>query len=77
MLIYISSFSLLQLLSKMAPLIGKEMVESLFLERFAALCTDPLFHVRKLCAANFGDFSSVVGSEAAEAVLVRRSNVCR
>ncbi len=54
----------------MAPLIGKEMVESLFLERFAALCMDPLFHVRKLCAANFGDFSSVVGSEPTETVLV-------
>ena len=60
-----------QLLSKMAPLIGKEMVEALFLERFASLCADPLFHVRKLCAANFGDFSSVVGSEPTETVLVR------
>ena len=54
----------------MAPLIGKEMVESLFLERFATLCLDPLFHVRKVCAANFGDFSSVVGSESTESVLV-------
>lgn len=54
----------------MAPLIGKEMVESLFLERFAALCVDPVFHVRKLCAANFGDFCSVVGSEATEKILV-------
>lgn len=63
----------MQLLSKMAPLIGRDMVESLFLERFAALCMDPLFHVRKLCAANFGDFSSVVGSEPTEKVLVRES----
>ncbi len=53
----------------MAPLIGKEMVEELFLDRFASLCLDSLFQVRKLCAANFGDFSSVVGSEATEAVL--------
>ena len=60
----------LQLLSKMAPLIGKDMVESLFLERFAELCVDPLFQVRKLCAANFGDFSSVVGSGPTETVLV-------
>jgi hypothetical protein len=54
----------------MAPLIGKEMTESVFLERFASLCVDPLFHVRKVCAANFGDFSNVVGCEATEQVLV-------
>jgi len=58
------------LLSKMAPLIGKEMSEAIFLERFAALCVDPLFHVRKVCAANFGDFSSVVGMESTEKVLL-------
>ena len=62
----------LQLLSKMAPLIGKDIVEKLFLERFALLCLDPLFHVRKVCAANFGDFSSVVGSESTEAFLLRK-----
>jgi len=58
------------LLSKMAPLIGKDMSEAIFLERFAALCVDPLFHVRKVCAANFGDFSSVVGMESTEKVLL-------
>merc|ERR1719510_2404080 len=58
------------LLSKMAPLIGKEMSEAIFLERFASLCIDPLFHVRKVCAANFGDFSSVVGMESTEKVLL-------
>ena len=68
----ISNTIALQLLSKMAPLIGKDIVEKLFLERFALLCLDPLFHVRKVCAANFGDFSSVVGSESTEAVLLRK-----
>merc|ERR1719471_1412563 len=58
------------LIAKMAPLIGKENAEKIFLERFATLCTDPLFHVRKVCAANFGDFSGVVGSEATEQVLL-------
>jgi len=58
------------LLSKMAPLIGKENSEKIFLERFAALCTDPLFHVRKVCAANFGDFSGVVGSDSTEQILL-------
>jgi len=54
----------------MAPLIGKDMSEAIFLERFASLCVDPLFHVRKVCAANFGDFSSVVGMESTEKVLL-------
>ena len=54
----------------MAPLIGKDMSEAIFLERFAALCVDPLFHVRKVCAANFGDFSNVVGAESTEETLV-------
>jgi len=58
------------LLSKMAPMIGREMSERLFLERFAALCVDPLFHVRKVCAANFGDFSGVVGPESTEKILL-------
>jgi len=58
------------LLSKMAPLIGKEMAERLFLHRFASLCVDPLFHVRKVCAANFGDFSGVVGSDSTEQTLL-------
>ena len=46
------------------------MVESLFLERFASLCIDPLFHVRKVCAANFGDFSTAVGLKPTEMVLL-------
>ena len=40
------------------------------ISRFAALCTDPLFHVRKVCAANFGDFSGVVGSDSTEQILL-------
>ena len=54
----------------MAPMIGREMSERLFLDRFAKLCTDPVFHVRKVCAANFGDFCGVVGPEATEKILV-------
>lgn len=40
--------------------------------RFATLCTDPLFHVRKVCAANFGDFSGVVGADGTEKVLLAK-----
>ena len=80
-----TDLSHLQLLSKMAPLIGKEMSQRLFLQRFATLCVDPLFHVRKVCAANFGDFSGVVGSDPTEQTLVStytswkgtRGNICK
>jgi len=37
-----------QLMSKMAPLLGREMTERVFLERFCEMCCDPLFHVRKV-----------------------------
>merc|ERR1719445_2095681 len=36
------------LLSKMAPLLGQDMCNRIFLHRFASLCSDPLFHVRKV-----------------------------
>ena len=37
-----------QLMSKMAPLLGQDMTEREFLPRFCEMCTDPLFHVRKV-----------------------------
>ncbi|XP_068082283.1 serine/threonine-protein phosphatase 4 regulatory subunit 1 isoform X2 [Anabrus simplex] len=60
------------LMSKMAPLIGCTATERLFLDRFATLCTDPVFYVRKVCAANFGDFCSVVGTQSTEEILLPR-----
>lgn len=32
----------------MAPLVGRDITERYFLPRFEALCSDPLFHVRKV-----------------------------
>ncbi|KAK3085905.1 hypothetical protein FSP39_010290 [Pinctada imbricata] len=58
------------LMSKMAPLLGKEMTERLFLQPFCEMCTDPLFHVRKVCAANFGDMCTVVGQQNTEVYLL-------
>ncbi|CAB4064012.1 PPP4R1 [Lepeophtheirus salmonis] len=58
------------LLSKLAPLVGKEVSERIFLERFAELCSDKIPFVRQVCADNFGDFSSVVGPEATEKILL-------
>ncbi|XP_005112857.1 serine/threonine-protein phosphatase 4 regulatory subunit 1 isoform X2 [Aplysia californica] len=58
------------LMSKMAPLLGKDITERLFLPRFSEMCTDPLFHVRKVCAANFGEVASVVGARNCEEYLL-------
>jgi len=58
------------LMSKMAPLLGKDITERLFLPRFSEMCTDPLFHVRKVCAANFGEVASVVGDKNCEEYLL-------
>ena len=41
-------FQNLQLMSKMAPMVGKEITERYFLGQFDNLCSDPLFHVRKV-----------------------------
>ncbi|XP_067652589.1 serine/threonine-protein phosphatase 4 regulatory subunit 1-like isoform X1 [Haliotis asinina] len=54
------------LMSKMAPLLGKDITERQFLSRYCEMCTDPLFHVRKVCAANFGELCAVVGTENTE-----------
>ena len=37
-----------QLMSKMAPLLGRDITERMFLPRFCEMLTDPLFHVRKV-----------------------------
>ncbi|CAG2056407.1 unnamed protein product [Timema podura] len=36
------------LMGKIAPLIGRKSTENLFLEKFAFMCADPVFYVRKL-----------------------------
>ncbi|XP_077504042.1 serine/threonine-protein phosphatase 4 regulatory subunit 1-like isoform X3 [Amblyomma americanum] len=54
------------LMTKMAPYVGKDTTAYLFLPRFISLCQDDSFHVRKVCAANFGDFSSIVGQKYTE-----------
>lgn len=46
---------------KMAPLIGKEMTEKIFLDRYIALCKDKEFYTRKICASHFGKLCSAVG----------------
>ncbi|XP_065675978.1 serine/threonine-protein phosphatase 4 regulatory subunit 1 isoform X2 [Hydra vulgaris] len=58
------------LMTKTAHLLGGISTEKIFLKRFGELCSDSLFHVRKVCASNFGDISSVVAPETTETILL-------
>ncbi|XP_075682544.1 serine/threonine-protein phosphatase 4 regulatory subunit 1 isoform X2 [Rhinoderma darwinii] len=61
------------IMCKMASMVGKDITERLILPRFCEMCCDcRMFHVRKVCAANFGDISSVVGQESTEKMLLPR-----
>lgn len=60
------------LMSKMAPLIGRDMTEKHFLRSFASLCMDTLFQVRKVCAANLGDICNIVAIDSTENILLPR-----
>lgn len=46
---------------KMAPLIGKELTEKIFLDRYIALCEDKEFYTRKFCASHLGELCAAVG----------------
>nr|XP_055068321.1 serine/threonine-protein phosphatase 4 regulatory subunit 1 isoform X2 [Misgurnus anguillicaudatus] len=59
------------IMCKLVTMLTKETVEQLLLLRFCELCSDArLFQVRKVCAANFGEFCSTVGQEATEKLLM-------
>ncbi|XP_025903066.1 serine/threonine-protein phosphatase 4 regulatory subunit 1, partial [Nothoprocta perdicaria] len=61
------------IMCKMASMVGKDITERLVLPRFCEMCCDcRMFHVRKVCAANFGDICSVVGQQATEEMLLPR-----
>ncbi|KAK7114611.1 serine/threonine-protein phosphatase 4 regulatory subunit 1-like [Littorina saxatilis] len=65
------------LMSKMAPLLGRDITERMFLPRFCEMLTDPLFHVRKVCASNFGEVCNVVGVQNSEEILLPKFyNLC-
>uniref|UniRef100_A0A8C8H0E4 WW-binding domain-containing protein n=1 Tax=Oncorhynchus tshawytscha TaxID=74940 RepID=A0A8C8H0E4_ONCTS len=60
------------IMCKLVTMLSKETVEQL-LERFCELCSDArLFQVRKVCAANFGEFCSIVGRDATEKLLMSK-----
>ncbi|XP_076764465.1 serine/threonine-protein phosphatase 4 regulatory subunit 1 isoform X2 [Xylocopa sonorina] len=54
----------ISLMSKMAPLIGKELTEKIFLDRYIALCEDENLYVRKICVSHFREFCVAVGRKA-------------
>ncbi|XP_063307639.1 serine/threonine-protein phosphatase 4 regulatory subunit 1 isoform X2 [Pelobates fuscus] len=59
------------IMCKMASMVGRDITERLILPRFCEMCCDcRMFHVRKVCAANFGDICSVVGQDATEKMLL-------
>ncbi|XP_029005771.1 serine/threonine-protein phosphatase 4 regulatory subunit 1 [Betta splendens] len=61
------------IMCKVVTMLGKDTVEHLLLPRFCDLCSDSrLFQVRKVCAANFGEFCSIVGQEATEKQLISK-----
>uniref|UniRef100_A0A8C4UAZ0 Protein phosphatase 4 regulatory subunit 1 n=1 Tax=Falco tinnunculus TaxID=100819 RepID=A0A8C4UAZ0_FALTI len=66
------------IMCKMASMVGKDITERLVLPRFCEMCCDcRMFHVRKVCAANFGDICSVVGQQATEEMLTGAAQVSR
>lgn len=60
-------------MSRLAPLLGTQITERVFLQRFIQLCSNKLFYLRKVCASHYGDFCAVVGREAFEQILVSTS----
>ncbi|XP_044269885.1 serine/threonine-protein phosphatase 4 regulatory subunit 1-like isoform X2 [Tribolium madens] len=58
------------LMSRMAPLLGRDVTERVFLKRFSEMCASSMFYTRKMCAAHIGDFSVVVGKEQFDKVLL-------
>uniref|UniRef100_A0A8C4NEZ2 Serine/threonine-protein phosphatase 4 regulatory subunit 1 n=1 Tax=Eptatretus burgeri TaxID=7764 RepID=A0A8C4NEZ2_EPTBU len=60
------------IMCSVAALVGREVTERLLLPRFCELCgVGRIFHVRKVCAASFGEMCNVVGQSTTEKVLVR------
>lgn len=62
-----------QLMCRLAPLIGSEITEKVFLRRYLNLCEDIDMMVRRTCATHFGEMCTAVGKEKLFSKLVRES----
>ncbi|KAJ7999421.1 hypothetical protein DPEC_G00194260 [Dallia pectoralis] len=61
------------IMCKLVTMLSRDTVEQLLLLRFCELCSDArLFQVRKVCAANFGEFCCIVGQDATEKLLMSK-----
>lgn len=66
------------LMTKIACLLGTELTQKLFLEKFAKLCCDASFHVRKACASHFGEIATVLKKDTTEKHLLQYfAHLCR
>lgn len=59
-------------MNRMVPLLGRDITERVFLDRFIELCKNETFCVRKICALNIGNFCVVSGKSTFDTVLVRK-----
>ncbi|XP_066148507.1 serine/threonine-protein phosphatase 4 regulatory subunit 1-like isoform X4 [Euwallacea fornicatus] len=62
--------SAVSLMSKLAPLLGKDITERILLKRFTELCSSSLFYVRKQAASHCGYFCTIIGKEEFEKTLL-------
>ncbi|KYN13323.1 Serine/threonine-protein phosphatase 4 regulatory subunit 1 [Trachymyrmex cornetzi] len=53
----------ISLMCRLAPLIGSELTEKIFLPRYLDLCEDNDMMVRRICATHFGEMCIAVGKE--------------
>lgn len=59
-----------QLMCRLAPLIGSELTEKVFLRQYLDLCESNDMMVRRTCATHFGDMCVAVGKEKLYSKLV-------
>jgi hypothetical protein len=60
----------ISLFGKLSRLIGPDLTSKYFLQPFCRLCSSPVFHTRKACAANIVDLANVVSIEEVETYLL-------
>ncbi|XP_067934475.1 serine/threonine-protein phosphatase 4 regulatory subunit 1-like isoform X2 [Watersipora subatra] len=65
------------LMVRISLLVSKDVVEKLFLPKFCELCSESMFHIRKVCATSIGEMCRIVGPQLAEQYLLPKFfNLC-
>lgn len=60
---------------RISPVVRQVLVETVFLPKFCELCSESMFHIRKVCATTIGDMCRAVGPQLAEDYLVSISPI--